>query len=257
MSVLAVRGKFVTAKLILESTLATLISLFTKCEKEIQDEQILDVLFDSNESPDVTGEVRLDSFDIRLLLGWYSALKAKTKLIIMIPDFEGFHPTILQDLIAILANYHSTDGQDGKIPFCFLFGLATSTETVHQALPRSCMSFLNIEKFNLQQAKLCFGSLIDKLIMNGSIKLKLGSEVYKHMLDHFQLWTLSVRSMLKYLHYAYMAHFYADPLSVFSCKEFTDNEWNQVLKCLTDDAYDLIRCIPSWQKYVFNLIPYK
>ena len=67
-------------------------------------------------------------------------------LIVILPDFECFNSTILQDLILILS------ANCCDLPFCLILGVATSITAVHSALPYHVTSKIKLAVFQTQAA---------------------------------------------------------------------------------------------------------
>lgn len=67
-----------------------------------------------------------------LLNSWYQDLyktDVEKLLVVIIPNFEGCCPKLLQGFIQVVHSYL------GQLPFVFIFGVATSVETLYKNLP--------------------------------------------------------------------------------------------------------------------------
>lgn len=78
---------------------------------------------------------------------------------IVIQDFECFESKVLEDFIIICSQYVD------RLPFVFVFGMATSIDIFQQMLPRSAISLLRTEKFKLEQPGSCIDTIIEKVLM--------------------------------------------------------------------------------------------
>ncbi|KAI9596713.1 origin recognition complex subunit 3 N-terminus-domain-containing protein [Syncephalis fuscata] len=190
----------------------------------------------------------MPDFDIHTLLAWYEHLanEEASNLVVIFQDFESFNSTVLHDLITICSEYTT------RLPFIFVFGVATSMETVHQSLTFSALSLLRTEKFKLQEANECLNTIVDQLFISNDYGFQLGLAPFNLILDRFTLHNLSVDSVVNTLHYAVMAHFYSNPLSFMACQ--LEEELEMTTKCLTSNHADWIRMQPSFQRHVESLV---
>lgn len=77
-------------------------------------------------------EVKRSQISFALLKNWYQDLYKTNMdklLVVIIPDFEGCCPKLLQRFIQIVHSYLD------QLPFVFIFGVATSVETLYKSLP--------------------------------------------------------------------------------------------------------------------------
>lgn len=74
-------------------------------------------------------------------------------LVVILPDFECFNTTILQDFILILSAYHT------HLPFVLVFGVATAVSAVHNALPYHVTSKVKLCVFKTQTAPVCLNEV--------------------------------------------------------------------------------------------------
>ncbi|RUS17934.1 LOW QUALITY PROTEIN: origin recognition complex subunit 3 N-terminus-domain-containing protein [Endogone sp. FLAS-F59071] len=212
---------------------------------------------------------RLPNYDMQVLEGWYqhivnvgAATTRKRKhgdmndpttpprpnLVVILQDFESFEPTLLQDFITICSEYHP------RLPIILLVGIATSAETLHQALPKSALSLLRTEKFHLQRSDRWFSDVVEELFIKSPIGLKLGPKPYKFLLDHFVLYDFSMGSVVATLKYAVMHHFYANPLSIFTNFLSTADLHNfQTTNIIHPSHIDLLRMLPSFRRHIDTL----
>lgn len=77
-------------------------------------------------------EVKKTQINFTLLNSWYQDLYKNTVeklLVVIIPNFEGCCSNLLQEFIQVVHSYL------GQLPFVFIFGVATSVETLYKSLP--------------------------------------------------------------------------------------------------------------------------
>ncbi|RUP49554.1 hypothetical protein BC936DRAFT_142251 [Jimgerdemannia flammicorona] len=212
---------------------------------------------------------RLPNYDMQVLEGWYQHIVSvgavagnkrkngsmttpaplqRPNLVVILQDFESFDPVVLQDFITICSEYQL------RLPIILLVGIATSAEALHQALPKSVLSLLRMERFHLQQSDRWFGNVVEELFIKNTMGLKLGPRPYKFLLDHFFLYDLSMGSVVASLKYAVMHHFYANPLSIFTPLLTTaDLRDLQSSNVIHPSHIDHLRMLPSFRRHIENL----
>ncbi|CEG79752.1 hypothetical protein RMATCC62417_14181 [Rhizopus microsporus] len=150
---------------------------------------------------------------MQLLEGWYKYRskdeKHKPNLVVILQDFEAFEPNVLQDFLSICSEYQT------RLPIVCIIGVATSTEFVHQSLTKLSINMLRIERFKLENSDVWFNKVIEKLFLESTDTLRFGPRPYKFLLDHFYLYDFSITKASASIKYAYMHHFYGNPLSIF------------------------------------------
>ncbi|KAJ2453222.1 Origin recognition complex subunit 3 [Coemansia sp. RSA 2336] len=192
-------------------------------------------------------------YDLNLLRLWWEdavardTANASRKMVVILQDFEGFPPIVVDDFIRIVAGYCN------MVPLVLVLGLATSYECIHQSLTKASISMLNIERFNLQRSKQCIDTAIHDLFVRGNGLLSFGAEAYKSLLDQFLLYNFSIAGFIKKLKYAAMDFFYAQPLSILAQMLSAENGVLAVNECsikLNPDHIELIRMQKSVQRFL-------
>ncbi|CEP10502.1 hypothetical protein [Parasitella parasitica] len=199
-------------------------------------------------------------YDMQLLEGWYNYQTNRTNsfpnLVVILQDFESFEPSVVQDFFTICSEYRS------RLPIVCIVGIATSTEILHQSLSKSTIGLLRIEKFRLEQSEVWFNRIIEKIFLDSTSTIKFGARPYKFLLDHFYLHDFSIRKVTASLKYAYMHHFYGNPLSIFlplmehdesRMKEYL-TEW-MAKEMINEHHITHIRMLTSFKAYIESLVP--
>ncbi|KAJ2855482.1 Origin recognition complex subunit 3 [Coemansia erecta] len=196
------------------------------------------------------------AYDMGLLEIWWSALTSQrpdagaSRIVVILQDFEGFSPMVVDDFVRITTRYCHT------IPIVLVFGLATSYECVHQSLAKPTISMLNVERFNLQRSKQCIDAAIYNVFIQGSSILAFGAEAYKSLMDQFLLYDFSIAGFIKKLKYAVMDFFFAQPLSILASMVSADengDRYSLVSQCpvrLSHDQAELIRMQKSVRAFL-------
>ncbi|XP_043925020.1 origin recognition complex subunit 3 [Protopterus annectens] len=202
------------------------------------------------------------------LADWYTSVKRKTvsvmpgkkrssptaghlqtpPVVIIFKDLESFHAKVLQDFIVICSQYVN------QLPFTLIFGIATSSMTIHKTLPHSVSSLLCIELFQSVSCTEHLAAVIDKLVLTHSFPFRLNGKMLQVLITVFLYHDFSVRNFIKGLQLCIVEHFYSQPLSILCCS--LDEAENRT-KNLTHEKCEMIRQLPSFMRYVENQEPEK
>lgn len=117
-----------------------------------------------------------------------------------------------------------------RIPFTLLFGISTSIELFEGRLPRSSVALLRGKYFELHESSNCVDRIYDRLQAEPDGVFWLGRNItgvlFERSSDYFntpEAFSRTVKVCLSaycqssipdILQYAYMSHFFADPLAV-------------------------------------------
>ncbi|CAO0800371.1 unnamed protein product [Mucor circinelloides] len=194
-------------------------------------------------------------YDMQLLEGWYKYQTNRTNsspnLVVILQDFESFEPAVVQDFFTICSEYRS------RLPIVCIVGIATSTEILHQSLSKSTIGLLRIEKFTLEQSEVWFNRVIEEMFLDSTTTIKFGARPYKFLLDHFYLYDYSISKATASLKYAYMHHFYGNPLSIFlPLMQYDKSKMQDSLtgwmtnKVLNEHHTTHIRMLKSFRAYI-------
>ncbi|GAN11198.1 origin recognition complex subunit 3-like [Mucor ambiguus] len=217
-------------------------------------------------------------YDMQLLEGWYkyqtNHSNSSPNLVVILQDFESFEPTVVQDFFTICSEYRS------RLPIVCIVGIATSTEILHQSLSKSTIGLLRIEKFTLEQSEVWFNRVIEEIFLDSTTTIKFGARSYKFLLDHFYLYDYSISKATASLkvnpsfliqhqfidqrlsQYAYMHHFYGNPLSIFL--PLMQHDKSKMQDCLTEwltkevlNEHHIthIRMLKSFRAYIESIAP--
>lgn len=158
-----------------------------------------------------------------------------------------------------------------RIPFVLLFGIATSVELFHERLPRSATLCLQGVQFDVEQTSKTLVTIFRKVIASPDIRLRLGGGFIAALLErqHDQVYSLQTfiaalkvcvpcyRYIDYYgadqkLQYAYMCHFYANPLSILLGS--SDDLESTVVPLLQPEHAEAMRILPSFKAMVEHRI---
>ncbi|KAI1312561.1 origin recognition complex subunit 3 N-terminus-domain-containing protein [Xylaria venustula] len=174
------------------------------------------------------------------LEGLYAHLKQTPRsnlVIVAFQDSEAFDSGLLSDLISLLSSWLD------RIPFAFLFGVATSVELFEARLLKSTCQSLYGDQFDVEQT----ASIIDKIfktaVAHSEAPILLGPNLISSLLERQREQVASIPDFIRSLKYAYMCHFYANPLSFLVSDGLSSN-------ALQSEHIELLRYLPSFRRNV-------
>ncbi|CAI4216491.1 unnamed protein product [Parascedosporium putredinis] len=165
------------------------------------------------------------NYDLAAVHALVTAQGGCDHVFIAFQDSEGFDSSLLSDLILVFSNWT-------QIPFTLLFGIATSVELLQNRLRKSVCEYLHGTEFDVTQGT----SVLEEIILNVSVTspdvpLLIGGPLLESMIERQHDKVAGVQDFISALkrmtvergdvdthalmQYAYMTHFYANPLSVF------------------------------------------
>ncbi|KAK0672892.1 putative origin recognition complex subunit 3 [Cercophora samala] len=130
------------------------------------------------------------------------------RVIVAFQDSEAFDTGLVGELVGL---FHSW--QD-RIQFSVLFGIATSVELFQARLLKSTARQLYGAQFDVVQANAVLESVIMAAVAGTKAQLRIGPGLLRKLVRRQQEQVAGVGAFVSSLKYAYMNHFYANPLSV-------------------------------------------
>ncbi|EGY22751.1 origin recognition complex subunit [Verticillium dahliae VdLs.17] len=158
-------------------------------------------------------------------------------------DSEGFDGGLLSDLIVLFSSWLA------DIPFTLLFGVATSVELFQARLLKSTCRLLYGAQFDVVQTSTILEQIFKPSVAGADVSLRLGPSLLQHFIDRQHDQVTGIESFLSSLKYAYMCHFYANPLSIFAVE---DNELNSEL--VQPEHLEAFRSLPSFRRHVEDAV---
>ncbi|GAM38774.1 hypothetical protein TCE0_033r09783 [Talaromyces pinophilus] len=150
---------------------------------------------------------RMLPYDLNVLYQYVLSQGSKS-LVLAFRDSEAFDFGVLNDLLSLLSSWVD------RIPLVLLFGISTSVELFEGRLPRSIVALLHGKQFEIHEAEGAIDRIYETLQTGSDTKLWLGPHLSTSLIekarDHFQ----SPEGFIREVKYAYMSHFFANPLSI-------------------------------------------
>ncbi|OAQ98082.1 hypothetical protein LLEC1_03158 [Akanthomyces lecanii] len=161
------------------------------------------------------------------------------QIFVAFQDSEGFDSSLLSDMIALLSSWRR------RIPFTLLFGVATSVELLQARLLKSACRQIYGGQFVDVQTDTILESVFKGAVAASDVPLRLGAPLLRWMLDRQRDQVAGIQSFISSLKYAYMCHFFANPLSVLLAQSEAGED-----KLMQPEHLDAIRNTPSFRKHV-------
>ncbi|BFZ62282.1 Origin recognition complex subunit 3 [Saitoella coloradoensis] len=214
--------------------------------------------------------IKLANYDLKILAAWMKhkleamgASAASFKITIAIQDTETLAGNLLPQLLNLLHNYLP------QIPVVVLLGIATSLQHFQEMLPSATTRLLQAQKFDVRRGEDCLEVIVREVLLAPSNKVRLGARLYEFLWDKWRMHTQSIESFIDGMQFAYMCHFYANPLSVLVAASDTvrdrqtwdtegnqegwgalESGWKVAQPVLQKEHFQAIRTLPSFRHFV-------
>ncbi|KAI9695972.1 MAG: hypothetical protein M1820_008313 [Bogoriella megaspora] len=149
---------------------------------------------------------RLLNYDLQILRDWRIE-RGIERVVVAFEDSEAFDSSLLAEVLDVLST--------SRIPIVLLFGIATSVENFEDRIPRAIARNFRGQKFDAVQADDLLEQVFEASIDDVEQQLWLGSGLSRMLLDRQKDHIQSIQAFIDSIKYAYMSHFYANPLSLF------------------------------------------
>ncbi|KAK4144716.1 origin recognition complex subunit 3 N-terminus-domain-containing protein [Dichotomopilus funicola] len=130
------------------------------------------------------------------------------RVVVAFQDSEAFESGLLTDLTALFHSWRD------RIRFDLLFGVATSVELFQARLLKSTARQLYGAQFDVVQAHSVLETVIRTAVAGTQATVRVGPALLRSLVERQQDQVAGVQMFVSSLQYAYMCHFYANPLSV-------------------------------------------
>lgn len=179
---------------------------------------------------------------------WYNTnfkeLKDPPKLVLIIPDFEKFNPTILQNIVSILTCYLK------KLPIVLVFGVATYIKTIHNVLPSNIASKLNLNVFQTEPATSMLNKILESTILTPKSSFQLSGKSFNVLMEIFLFFDFSLNGFVKGFKIFMLEHFYNNRYAVLSCHPDQNFVEKLVMSYSHEECENLRESYPSFRKWV-------
>ncbi|KAI1501765.1 origin recognition complex subunit 3 N-terminus-domain-containing protein [Biscogniauxia marginata] len=162
-------------------------------------------------------------------------------VIVAFQDSEAFESGLLSDLISLFSSWLD------RIPFALLFGVATSVELFEARLLKSTCQCLYGNQFDVEQSASIVNKIFKTAVAHSDAPLRLGPTHARSLLERQHDQVASIPLFISSLKYAYMCHFYANPLTTLLSDDLE-------VEMLQQEHMESLRCLPSFRRSVENAV---
>ncbi|KIW04148.1 hypothetical protein, variant [Verruconis gallopava] len=185
--------------------------------------------------PQKRSERKLLDYDLQLLHERVEENGVR-HVVVAFRDCEAFDSGVLSEAIELLALWSN------RIPFVLLFGIATSVDNLQERLSQNATRCLVGQQFDAVQPEQIVEDVFATTTVTGSHRLWLGAQIGNMLLQRHHENLLSTQDLVDSLQYAYMSHFYANPLSVFLSRDLS-------LDDISKEHIEAVRNTTSFRKF--------
>ncbi|KAK7745306.1 Origin recognition complex subunit 3 [Cytospora paraplurivora] len=139
-------------------------------------------------------------YDLEALYAHLRTHESK-QVIVAFQDSEAFDTGLISDLVTLFSSWKD------RISFTLLFGIATSVELFQARLLKSTSQHLYGAQFGVVQTSSVLESVFKAAVAHGANPLIIGPSLLSSLVERQQ-------SQVAGIQYAYMCHFYGNPLSI-------------------------------------------
>ncbi|KAF2459963.1 origin recognition complex subunit 3 N-terminus-domain-containing protein [Lineolata rhizophorae] len=183
---------------------------------------------------------RLLNYDLQLLEDLLRE-RATENVVIAFEESETFDGALLSDTINLISSWVD------RIPFMIIFSVATTLENLQHRISRGSLRHTEGRTFSIAPASEVLELALDIAVRGDSIPLWVGCSVSNMIMarqkDYFQCTDLLIDS----LQYAYMSHFYANPLSIFLLEDLQ-------YAAVPRDHFEALRNLGSFRRHVESIL---
>lgn len=131
---------------------------------------------------------------------YYHDSSCKSKLIIILQDYESFPNTILNEFLLILHEYIVS------LPFVLICGISTSPSIIHSSLNYDVISTMKIHTFYNQPSIECLNLISDRIILNNKFPVVLHHTIVEFLIDNFLFYDFSLNTFMKGIKICILKH---------------------------------------------------
>ncbi|KAK1830074.1 origin recognition complex subunit 3 N-terminus-domain-containing protein [Podospora conica] len=170
-------------------------------------------------------------------------MQGSREVVVAFQDSEAFDNGLLMDLVALFHSWHD------RIQFSVLFGIATSVELFQARLLKSTARRLYGAQFDVVQAGAVLETVFKTAVAGNQSVLRIGPSLLRSLVDRQHDQVAGVQVFISSLKYAYMCHFYANPLSISLADETQLSR-----EVLQPEYFQAVRTLQSFQTDVEDAV---
>lgn len=146
-------------------------------------------------------------YDLEALYAHFRPNESK-QVIVAFQDSEAFDTGLLSDLVTLFNSWKD------RMSFTLLFGIATSVELFQARLLKSTSQHLYGAQFGVVQTSSVLESIFKAAVAHAANPLIIGPNLLSSLVERQQSQVSGIQVFISSVKYAYMCHFYGNPLSI-------------------------------------------
>ncbi|RMZ90317.1 hypothetical protein DV736_g2449, partial [Chaetothyriales sp. CBS 134916] len=184
-------------------------------------------------------------FDLELLQR-YLDQQGLSRVVVVLPEIESFDVSLVADLV------HHLSLWSDRIPFSLVLGISTTIDLFEARLSKTTIRLLHVQPFSLSPHADPLYPILLATHHPPSTLLFLGPSVLSFLVESTHNQSTTPPALKRIIKYAFMSHFFANPLSTLLCHEAE----HATLHKPTNQAFlaSLLRNTPSFRAYCSNLL---
>ncbi|KAL8387658.1 hypothetical protein RB595_009758 [Gaeumannomyces hyphopodioides] len=171
--------------------------------------------------------------------------KGSRRVFVAFEDSEALDSSLLSDLIALFASWRD------RIHFTLLFRIGTSVELFQARLPRSTYQHLHGCQFDVTHASAITDKILRAYLGHADYGPVLGPDFLATQLARQREQVAGIQMLISSIKFAYMCHFYANPLSFLSARDEPVSGWQELMQ---GEHFDAVRHLASFRAEVESCI---
>ncbi|KAK7341189.1 hypothetical protein VNO80_24114 [Phaseolus coccineus] len=161
----------------------------------------------------------IDSADISILASWYREhVNYNKPLVLIINDLGRCSGSVLTDFILMLSEWIV------KVPIIFIFGVATTVDTLRNILPSHALEHLCPSSFKLGAPAERMDAVVEAVLVKHCTMFSIGHKVAVFLRNYFINQDGTITSFIRALKVACLLHFSMEPLSLIHGRALADDQ---------------------------------
>lgn len=171
--------------------------------------------------------------------------RGSRRVFVAFEDSEALDSGLLSDLITLFASWRD------RIHFTLLFRIGTSVELFQARLPRSTYQHLHGCQFDVTHASAITEKILRACLSRAAHGIVLGPDFLAAQLERQREQVAGIQMLISSIKFAYMCHFYANPLSFLLTDGSEGKVWEDLVQ---PEHFDAVRHSASFRAEVESAI---
>ncbi|KAI6249950.1 Origin recognition complex subunit 3 [Erysiphe necator] len=185
---------------------------------------------------------KLLNYDLKIIHN-FAKRHEDAVITVIFQDSEAYDASLIAETIILLSSWRD------RIPFTFIFGVATSVDLFDERIPRAASRCISGHQFEAEQTNSLLQRIFSRVIAGADVPLRLGPELITALMELQKNYAQGIQAFLTALKFAYMCHYYLDALSVLNV---ASENIKSCLSHLQPEHYIAIRMLSSFRSMIEN-----